>query len=349
MTDIETRPAAMQGRCDEETPLSGRFVGELDEVPPPPDTSRSPRTHTPSTPTTTTGSTPRPAEPMQTEDLSAYVPERIVTIDGEAVNADRDITISAGGLGYSIADITLFNLDMSTWGGIDQRAPVAVELGWVEGGTRKVFDGHVRIKRRRQRHNDRAYVIRAEATGSGAVMQSFSRTYRDTSPHFIVEDVAESIDGLGVGYISTASERITGNYTLSGGKDLADWLDRLSTIAADQTGEKWVWYVEGGKIYFHRVKDRVTDLVTLDMAKSLLRSTPTGNPGSGGKQPHQIDARCEPLLRRGLTVNIENATSPETEQLYMVSRYLFESSTVTGRHHCSAQIDPMYLTTEDLT
>ena len=277
-----------------------------------------------------------------TEDDSVFTPDRRLYINGYQLNVDRDLFVSAGEYGFSIADCTLYNLDTETWAWIDQQDELRVELGWEQGERQTVFDGDLVIKRRRSKFGNRAYVLRARERGARVLTTRFNRTFNGMSPHRIVEHLAVDIDGIERGYIAGGSERIGGAYTISRSKELNDWLDRLARKASKQTGERWVWYIDRGELSFHPAKEQVTDRVPLSMDKSVIRATPAGRVGDDSSlQKQELLMHCEPILRRGLSVTVDGSNAINPRALYRISEFTHDSSTTSGRHHTTAIVEPM--------
>lgn len=294
-----------------------------------------------------TGSGPMPAvaEPrartLDIEETSVYTPDITINIGGAEIQADRDIKIRASASGASTADIELYNVDIRTWAGITESDSIEVRLGWTNSASPVVFRGSVVTKRRGWRGADRKYVVRALATGGDILKRSdYSRTFNDLSPHRIIEYVIDDI-GLGRGYISTLSDKLDGYYSITQHKNIREWLDDLAQKAANQTGLNWVWYVESGDLHFHPAVERTTQEIGLSTEKSLLRATPVGSPRDGRDHPYEIAMRCEPVIRRGLAVKLDGVPEVASGRRHRVKSYVFESSTITGRHHTMATITPL--------
>lgn len=293
------------------------------------------------------GTRPLPAtvEPrtksLDISETSVYSPQRRVLIDGVEINADRSVKIRASEGGVAVADIKLYNLDVATWASITQEKSVEIQLGWRNSTTPTVFRGHPVTKRRNTRLGDGEFIIRALAHhGDTLNRRDYSRTFNDLSPHRIVETIAEDL-GLGRGYISTLSERIEGYYALTQSKPLKDWLNRLAGIAEDQTGREWTWYIENGDLSFHPAIERTTRPITLAMGKSLRRATPVGAPNNDHGHAHELKMHCEPVIKRGLAVNLENVADVTAGKRYRVQSYTFDSSTTTNRHDTFATVTPL--------
>lgn len=290
---------------------------------------------------------PRPAvvEPRtRTLDIaqkSVRTPERTVEVAGEAINADRTINIRASPNGIATADITLYNVDVATWGNITTDDEITVRLGWTGTTPSPVFRGNVSTKSRGSRGADSEFTIRAMANG-GEVLKSedYSRTFNDLSPHRIIEYVIEDV-GLGRGYVSTLSEKIDGYYSLTQHKSLRRWLDDLAERAANQTGLRWVWYVENEDLHFHPAVERTTQPIEFSTEKSLLRATPVGNPRNGRNHPHEIALRCEPVIERGLAIELDGVAEVTKGRRYRVKSYVHESSTVNQHHYTLATVTPL--------
>lgn len=294
-----------------------------------------------------TGDRPIPAvaEPrtrtLDIEEKSVYTPDITVTISGSEINADRDVTIRAGASGAAMADIELYNVDIRTWANITATDAIKVRLGWTNSASPVVFSGSVVTKRRGWRGADNKYLIRAIADG-GHILKSddYSRTFNDLSPHRIIEYVTDDV-GLGRGYISTLSDKIDGYYSLTQHKNIREWLDDLARKAADQTDLNWVWYVENGDLHFHPAVERTTQPIELSTEKSLLRTTPVGNPRSGQNHPYELAMRCEPVIRRGLAIGLDGVPEVAAGRRHRVKSYVFKSSTITGRHITTATVTPL--------
>lgn len=293
---------------------------------------------------------PFPPKEIASEDAVAYTPERHVYINDVRIGADRDITITASEYGYATASIDLYNLDADIWRNISRNDTVTIELGWRESGVQTVFEGSVVIKRKRYRGRDRGRIIRARGKGADALTTRPQKTYTDMSPHRMVDQLITDTSGISRGYLGTGSERISGSYTLGGGKELQDWLDRIAKKATQQTGERWVWYLENGELSFHPATEQATDHVGFSLEKSVQEAVPAGVVGpQNSHQQYEVLMRCEPIVRRGLSTSIDGG-EPEIspDNAYRVASYLHESSTTTGRHHTTATIDPLFKKLDNL-
>lgn len=288
---------------------------------------------------------PAVAEPrsrsLDIEERSVYTPHSSIHIGGAEVGSDRTIKIRADATGAATAEIKLYNVDVRTWANITQQDDISVQLGWNGSESPTVFTGTVITKRRDWRNGDAEFVIRAIANGGQTVKRDdYSRTFNDLPPHRIIEYVIDDI-GLGRGYISTRSTMIEGYYSLSRHKTIKEWLNSLSQEAAKRTGLDWVWYIENGDLYFHPTVERTTEPITLSGEKSLIRATPIGTPRDGNNHSYEIVTRCEPVVRRGLAVNLADIADVAEGRNYRVKSYMFESSTVTGKHYTTASITPL--------
>lgn len=294
-----------------------------------------------------TGDRPVPAvaqprsRSLDIEERSVYTPHSAIFIGGSEIDSDRSIKIRADSTGAATADIKLYNVDVRTWANITEDDDIQIQLGWSGAEAPTVFSGSVITKRRDWRGGDAEFIIRALATGGKTVKEDdYSRTFNDLPPHRIIEYVIDDI-GLGRGYISTRSDMIEGYYSLSRHKTIKEWLDSLSEEAAKRTGLDWVWYIEGGDLHFHPTVERTTEPVEFSTDKSLIRATPIGTPRGGNNHSYEIALRCEPVVRRGLAVNLDGISDISEGRRYRVKSYLYESSTVTGKHYTVASVTPL--------
>lgn len=336
---ITTLPGAVDGKgVEAETSSQIAPQVSIDSEMVPDLMGGEPEPRSPSIPDRTSGS----AETIATADSSAYTPERRVYIGDREINVDRDIRVSATEFGFATVDLTLYNLDAETWTRIDRNDRLRIDLGWRQTGVKTVFDGHVVIKRRRRQHRNRAFVIRGRDSTASIVTGRYSRSFNELSPHRIVTQLANDISGLKKGFISTRSERLDGTYTINSSRELGDWLGRLATKASRQTGNRWVWYIERGRLYFHPEKEPATDHVGFAFGKSVQRATPIGRVGAQSQQNYEVTMRCEPIIRRGLATSIAGGDEISDSKAFRVANYIHESKTTTGRHHTTAVLNPMF-------
>lgn len=281
-----------------------------------------------------------PAKVVGSEDSRALTPLRRVFIDGSEIDAAKDITVRGAETGPSYADITLWNLDVKTWSSVGKRKEIVVELGWKETYPETVFRGNVVTKRRWSRGGDREYTIRAVSRHGADLKREYSRAFNNLSPHRMVELIADFV-GIEKGYISTASPRLSGYWATSRHRELRHWFDKLAGLAAEGTGEPWVWYLEDGQLHFHSVREQVTESVPISKGRSLVRASPVGAPRQSGLHPHELVMYCEPVIRRGTTVHVFDVASMPSGQRWRVSSYLFESSSTEGYHRTTAVVEPL--------
>lgn len=265
-------------------------------------------------------------------DTAVHQPGRRVVIDGNAMGHAKDVRIRGSENGVRMADVSLWNMGASSWSSIQSGSTVKVWLGWQEADPHRVFKGTVVFKRRRGKNYDSEYILRCIGEHGKRVKDYYSKTFNNIPPHRMARYVAEDV-GLPIGYVSTASSTYTGNYSFSKSRRLSRWFDRLTDVARKHSGYRWVWYIEDGKFYFHPRAEKISETVELGLDKSVLRATPVGNPGSGVDHPHELSMRCEPLLRRGMTVTCDDApTMPEGKE-YRIEEIVHESTETSGRHH----------------
>lgn len=281
-----------------------------------------------------------PEAQMRVRDQQARSPERIIEIGSREIDAARDITIRADKYGPAYCDIRVWNLDSRTWAHISELDRIDVKLGWNGSDVETVFRGRVLTKRRRSRRADRAFIIRGLSDHGRQLKRTYSASFNDLPPHRIARLIIEDV-GIERGYISTVSDRLGEYWSVSKHKELRHWFDQLVARAERQTGEEWVWYIEGGKFYFHPILEQVTVPVQLSKERSIQRATPVGEPRLAGLHNHELVTHCEPIVRRGLTVQVPDVETMPSGQHWRVKSYVFESSTTEGRHHTYAVVSPL--------
>lgn len=290
----------------------------------------------------------RPVDALIPADTKSYTPAREVWIDDTRIDADRDVTVNCSEKGYSTATVKLWNLSTDTWQAIDRSKKLEIYLGW-DNDVERVFIGKPLVKRPERRGGDIGYWIKARGRSSDILSSKVTRSYGRTTPHTIVEDVALHMPGVAPGFIAHESQKMDRNYVITGGKDLSDWLDDLAEKATEQTDQRWVWYLDRDRIYFHPRTTQSSDIVTFSGAKSVRRATPAGVVIPGAERSsYEIVARCEPITRRSVTCRVEATDAIESEQLYRVAEYHHESGTTTGRHHTTMLLDPIDKTVDEV-
>lgn len=343
MADIDARPAATRLTVVEDAEITAAYTGAAAA------TSGYRPTRRSSITDTSRASAQRAAQraPGRVnrrgfEETAVSTPQRVVTVNDQLVEADLDVVISTGVTGPPAAEITLYNLAPSTWASISRSTPITVHLGWQSIGTEPVFDGHVLTKRPRRQQADSKHVLWARGTGHRATAGELSASFVDVAPHRIVEQVVAATDGLGRGHIADGTRPLQGSYSLTTARAIADWLDALASKAQRQTGQRWVWFTERGDLSFHPTDERVTDDTVFALGKSGLRATPSGQTAAEGvPDPHELVTRCEPVVRRGMTVRLEGTDTVDPESRFRVANYAIDSSTTTGRHHTTAELEPL--------
>lgn len=329
----------------DEAAVSGRYIGdEVRTLPIDPSKREADTRPQPPSVDRTAG-----REVVGAEDDRVTRPFSRVEISGVEFGIQRDIEITAGETGYAVATVTLWNLDSETWRSIARDDDVKVSLGWKDGDTETVFDGDVMIKRRRRRRGDKAHVIRCRSNGASVLSDTMQRSYNDMAPHHIVEDIVGFLPGISTGYIAWDTPRMENTFTVTRARDVKDWLDRLTAIAENQTGERYVWYLDDSHLYFHPRKERTSELITFDLEKSVLEAVPSGMAtGKVHRDSIEVTSRCEPIIKRSLTCRLKNSNVVSENQLYRISKYYFDSSTRTGRHHTTMLWEPLDKTIDEV-
>lgn len=244
-------------------------------------------------------------------------------------------------IGVETVDVTLWNLDVETWRSVTRHDNIDIEMGWNNAFTTTVSRSVVVTKRRRGSGADRAFILRGVGrNGQMLKRREYSGSFNNLPPHQIIELVAKDL-GLGIGYISRSSDPLDGYYALSKRKTVREWFNRLADIAAEQTDRRWVWYVEQGELYFHPAGEQTAKPVELGIGKSVIRATPVGQTASRDDHPYEIVMRCEPSLRRGMTVTVSGVDNISPARRYRVQSLVHNSSTTEGSHHTTVVVTPI--------
>lgn len=281
---------------------------------------------------------------------------------------EADITVSHNGTAAS-ARIALWNLAQSSWVRLTRGDRVRVTLGWVNGPSRRVFDGTVERKHSARHGSDHKYTVVARSQGSAAVRERHTGTWKDAPTARIVRGIAAKT-GLGVGYLGTDADAsrhepptIDGYWNIRESRRVEAWLDELAERASRETGQQFEWYIDRGDLSFHAKADFPPSAVRLTTADSILELVPERSMTSqtNNVEAASLMAFCHPLIQRGSTIEIGHTTggkgprqggrrpedplpdtgrSEEATRRYRCARYRFETGTTLGHHIARGVVVP---------
>lgn len=286
-----------------------------------------------------------------------YTPYRRVVVttgDGTEIpldGVDLDVTITHRDRGCPTWSVTAFDLAPRVWDHLRGNASVAITVGWRNGPQRTAVRGPVQLLRPQSNTGTRGgaaqrgprYLMRGITHAGARLGQRVARTWQNELPAEIVRDTAKMAN-LEVGAIAVDVDDFANHWTITTGRTLRGWLDKLADSIARREGHEWTWYTRDGALFFVPRGTPTAERVQLTH-RNAARRYPTRR---GATTPRDTDAltrsfsrTLEPAVQRGATVAVgqpDEATADST--LHVVTGYQFESSSLTGRHYVHGSLTP---------
>jgi len=257
---------------------------------------------------------------------------RIGDIDFSQFDLSVDVTKpSSDPLEY---DLTIYNLTDETWDRISDDDMVRIELGWEETETDVLAFGDIDKRYRTRNGQDLVYRIKGVDATEKAVDSSFSARWRDARPDAIVEDIAGQL-GLAA-ETDRVPRPITGLWSMHSERPVKEWLDELVEYAEEFSGVEWEWFAEAGTLYFIEANSTVGDAPKLSY-NGMLLDLSKKNRQDSSSETLEFEAMLDPRITKGAAVVVDTDRHNGT---YKVENYEFESSSLSGDHLVSGDIEP---------
>lgn len=291
------------------------------------------------------------------ETTGVYTPyRRVVAVLGDGTEipfdgVDLDVTVTHRDRGVPTWSVTAYDLAPRVWDHLRGDASIRITVGWRDGPKRTAVRGPVQLLRPQSSTGRRGgaaqrgprYVMRGVSHDGARLGKRTAKTWQDATPTEIVRDIAHMAN-LDVGSVTAEMDTFDSHWTITSGRTLLDWVDKLADDVARKTGDEYTWYARSGSLYFvprGTATGREVVLAHADATRRYPTRRNATTPRDSGAAMRSFSRALEPAVDRGRRVEVgQQNEAGEDTTTHVVAGYQFESSSTTGRHYVHGTLTP---------